>query len=180
MKRTFIGAAVAAALGLTGLSAHAGCVDPRVLAQQGTSHKTPRLLLQDSVTGRGSEHEGAAENIVGTWHVTYTTEGSPGGEAFIQWHNDGTEFENINFPILGGNICMGSWKSVDRTHVFQSHIGWLYTNGILSGYFTESETDEVARHGNSYSGINDTKIFDLDGNLQVELTGTAVATRIPP
>lgn len=128
----------------------------------------------------GSENANAPDNIVGTWHVTYTTEGSAGGEAFIQWHNDGTEFENINFPILGGNICMGSWKPVDRTHVFRSHVGWLYTNGLLSGYFTETEADEVAQHSNSYSGINDTKIYDLDGNIEVELAGTAVATRISP
>ncbi len=180
MKHKFIGAAVAAAFGVTGISAHAGCTDPRESAQQGSFHKTSRLLLENSIAGRGSQNASAADNIVGTWHVTYTTEGSPGGEAFIQWHNDGTEFENINFPILGGNICMGSWKPVDRTHVFRSHIGWLYTNGLLSGYFTETETDEVAHHGNSYSGINDTKIYDLDGNLQVELAGTAVATRIPP
>jgi hypothetical protein len=180
MKHKFIGAAVAAAVGLTGISAHAGCIDPRESAQQGSFHKTPSLLLENSIAGRGSENASAADNIVGTWHVTYTTEGSPGGEAFIQWHNDGTEFENINFPILGGNICMGSWKPVDRTHVFRSHIGWLYTNGLLSGYFTETETDEMAHHGNSYSGINYTKIYDLDGNIQVELAGTAVATRIPP
>lgn len=180
MKHKCIGAALAAAFGLTGLSAHAGCIDPNESAKQGSFHKTPRLVLENSIAGRGSENASAADNIVGTWHVTYTTEGSPGGEAFIQWHNDGTEFENINFPILGGNICVGSWKPVDRTHVFRSHVGWLYTNGLLSGYFTETETDEVAHHGNSYSGINDTKIYDLDGNIQVELAGTAVATRISP
>ena len=180
MKHTLIGAAVAAAFGLTGLSAHAGCVDPRDLTQRGSFHKMPALLAENSTAWSGSENASAADKIVGTWHVTYTTEGSPGGEAFIQWHNDRTEWENINFPILGGNICMGSWKPVDRTHVLRSHIGWLYTNGILSGYFTETETNEVAHHGNSYSGINDTKIYDLDGNLQVELAGTAIATRISP
>ncbi len=34
------------------------------------------------------------------------------GRAFIQWHSDGTEWENINHPVLGGNICMGSWRAV--------------------------------------------------------------------
>ena len=180
MKRTIIGAVVAAGFGVTSLSAHAGCADPRVAAPEGPVHSMPSLLLQNLGQGRGSERADAAANIVGTWHVTYTTEGAPGGEAFIQWHADRTEFENINFPILGGNICEGSWTPVDRTHVFRSHVGWLYTKGMLTGYFTETETDEVAHHGNAYSGLNDTKIYDLDGNLQIELTGTASATRIPP
>lgn len=34
---------------------------------------------------------------------------SPAGEAFI---HGGTEWETIDFPILGGNICMGSWQRV--------------------------------------------------------------------
>jgi hypothetical protein len=65
----------------------------------------------------------------GAWHVSYMTGGAPGGEAFIQWHSDGTEWENINFPILGGNICMGSWKETDGNHVFRNHFGWLYDTG---------------------------------------------------
>ena len=180
MKRIYVGAAVAAALGLTGLSAHAGCVDPRVISQLAASQKTPRVLLQAPVEAATSNSGASAFKIVGTWHVIYTTEGSPGGEAFIQWHSDGTEFENINFPVLGGNICVGSWKAVDATHVHRSHIGWLYSNGLLSGYFTETERDEVGVNGNSYKGTNDMKIYDLDGNLQVELTGTSYATRLPP
>jgi hypothetical protein len=34
--------------------------------------------------------------------------------------------------------------------------------------------------GKSYRGTNDTKIFDLAGNLQVEIPGTSTATRIAP
>jgi hypothetical protein len=124
--------------------------------------------------------QNAGELMVGTWHVAYTTEGSPSGDAFIQWHNDGTEWENISFPVLGGNICMGSWKTVDRWHVFRNHYGWLYNNGIVAGYFNETETDEVAVHGNSYTGLSETKFYDLTGKLTMELTGTATATRIAP
>jgi len=137
-------------------------------------------MLQRPTADSRSEHENAAENIVGTWHVIYTAGGSAFGEAFIQWHNDGTEWENINFPILGGNICMGSWKAVDKDHVSRNHIGWFYTNGILAGYFTETETDVVARDGNSYHGTNDQKVFDLEGNMIVEVPGTSTATRIAP
>lgn len=180
MKCTFTGAAVAAALTLTLLSAHAGCVDPRASAQLGAFHQMTPLFIQKPMAGRYSDKEDAGERIVGTWHVTYTAGGSPFGEAFIQWHSDGTEWENINFPILGGNICMGSWKPIDGMHVSRYHIGWHYVNGILAGYFTETETNEVARDGNSYRGTNNSKVYDLAGNLLVEVPGTSAATRISP
>jgi hypothetical protein len=172
------GAATIAAFALVGTSVHAACVDPKVSGQQGGFHQMAPLYLQAPVTASHGERPNAALRIVGTWHVTYTAGGNPFGEAFIQWHDDGTEWENINFPILGGNICMGSWKAVDGNHVSRYHVGWLYTNGNLSGYFTETETDEVARDGNSYHGNNDTQGFDLDGNMMFEVPGTAVATRI--
>src|SRR5882757_9921488 len=153
MKCTFTGAAVAAALTLTGLSAHAGCVDPRTSAHQGAFRQMAPLFLSKPMVGRFSEKEAAGERIVGTWHVVYTAGGSPFGEAFIQWHNDGTEWENINFPILGGNICVGSWKPVDTLHVFLHHFCGLYTDGPLSGYVSEDETDAVpTRMG--YTGVN--------------------------
>jgi hypothetical protein len=178
MKCTFTSAALAATLTLSGLSAHASCVDPRASTQQGAYHPMAPLFLRNPTAGTYSEKEGAGDRIVGTWHVTYTAGGSPFGEAFIQWHNDGTEWENINFPILGGNICVGSWRQVDRMHVSRNHIGWLYTNGILSGYFTETETNEVARDGNSYRGTNESKVYDLEGNMVADVPGTSAAVRI--
>jgi len=50
--------------------------------------------------------------------------------------------------------------------------------GLAVGYFNETETDELSKDGNSYTGNNETKIYDLGGNLQAEVTGTASATRI--
>jgi hypothetical protein len=178
MKLTFTNAAVAAALTLIGLSAHASCADPRALAQQGVSRQTVQVFLQRPVAGDHSDKERVDDRIVGTWQVTYT--GGLTGVAFIQWHSDGTEWENIDFPILSGTICMGDWKAIDKTHVRRSHVAWLYTNGNPSGYLTETETDEVARDGNSYRGINNIKFYDVDGNMFAEAAGTAVATRISP
>jgi hypothetical protein len=66
---------------------------------------------------RQANHDfGSHRSVVGTWLVSYTFGGAPGGDAFIQWHSDGTECENINHPVLGGNICMGSWKVLDARH----------------------------------------------------------------
>jgi hypothetical protein len=178
MKYTLTSTAIAAALTLTGISAHASCTDPRVPAQQGVSQQMAPLFRQGAVAGSDSDKARAGDRIVGTWLVTYT--GALAGEAFIQWHSDGTEWENIDYPILGGTICMGDWKAIGDRHVRRSHVGWLYTNGNPSGFFTETETDEVARDGTSYTGINDAKFYDVDGNMFAEATGTAVAKRIAP
>jgi uncharacterized membrane protein len=177
MKRTFTKAAVAAALALTALSVHAACMDPRTPTAQSSFDQ----MLQKTAGAGVSSNAKFGEDIVGTWHVTYASGGTAYAEAFIQWHSDGTEWENINFPILGGNICMGSWKFVDRTHVSRYHVGWLYTDGTLSGHFIETETDEVAPDGDSYSGTNDTKFYALGSDVPfMEVPGTAEATRISP
>jgi hypothetical protein len=174
MNKILMGTAVVAALTLSGLS-HAGCMDPSNAGQ-------PMGALSFN-TGTVAAHGGhnAAENIVGTWHVIYTPEGATkeSGEAFIQWHNDGTEWENINYPVLNGNICMGSWKADDEWHVSRSHVGWLYMGGTLAGWFHETETDVVARDGNSYTGTNETTLY-FTGMAPSVLKGTAKATRIAP
>ena len=179
MKRFLIGTTVVATLMLSGLPARAGCVDPRSPSQQAS------LLSLDPGPMPSRAGHDAGENIVGTWLVSYTTEGFPPGAAFIQWHSDGTEWENINHPVLGGNICMGSWKTVDRSHVFRNHYGWLFNNGVIAGYFNETETDEVAWDGNSYSGVNTTTLNfypvpPATTPTVIVLTGTATAKRIAP
>lgn len=173
MKNLLIGTAVVATLSLSGLSARASCVDPRSAGQPASSLN----LNLGQMPGHAGQNAG--ENIVGTWHVVYTTGGATSGEAFIQWHSDGTEWENINYPVLGGNICMGSWKMTDHSHVSRNHYGWLYNNGVLAGYFNETETDYVAWDGNSYTGTNETTLYFFSGP-PVVLTGTASATRIAP
>jgi hypothetical protein len=179
VRSSLILAASALALVASGLSAQAGCADPRNPAAA-SLHRMPSFLFPSSVVSSGNSGRDAAENIVGTWHAIYTVEGQPFAEAFIQWHYDGTEWENINLPVQGGNICMGSWKALNAKHVYRSHIGWLFTKGKVSGYFTETETDKVAQNGTSYTGTNEQKIYDLNGNLQADVTGTSSATKLTP
>jgi hypothetical protein len=176
MNRNFALLTAAAALALSSLSAHAGCVDPRIAAQKAANQMPPVLPLPNEAATVDHHNVG----VVGTWVVNYTSNGSPGGAAFIQWHDDGTEWENIDFPVLGGNVCMGDWRQLDRRRVRRSHIGWLYTDGTVSGYFTETETDTLSRNGNAYTGVNDMKIYDLEGNLQAEMPGTSDAVRFSP
>ena len=178
MKYAITGAAVAAALTLTGLSAHASCADPRTALQAGTYHAIAPQAMQQPMAGFSDSDRNGARRIVGTWLVSYTVEGNPFADAFIQWHGDGTEWENVNLPLLGGNICVGEWTPVNQSHVSRNHTGWLYTNGTLTGSFTETEIDTLSSGGNSYSGTNDQKIFDLNGNMLAEVTGTSSATRL--
>lgn len=178
MRKTITGASLVAALSLAGLTAHASCTDPRV-AQQNPLQKMAPLNLHQGLTPSWGRD---ADRIVGTWQVAYTADGaaSPYAQAFIQWHGDRTEWENITMPVLGGNICMGSWKTVDEWHVFRNHVGWLFNNGIISGYFNETETDEVAANGNSYQGSNETIGYDFSGDVLFDVKGTATAKRIAP
>jgi hypothetical protein len=71
MKKILIGAAVVATLTLSGLSARAGCVDPRNASQQ----TTPFSFEPGAMPSRAG-HE-AGENIVGTWrsiaHMSFGT-----------------------------------------------------------------------------------------------------------
>jgi len=165
--------------------ASASCVDPsnplkqqKLLAPPRPAAFAPRLAEAAQLGPVEEKHVGRVlDRIVGTWHVTY---GGPlAGQAFIQWHSDGTEWENIDFPILGGTICMGDWRAVDENHVRRSHVGWLFSDGNPSGYFTQTETDEVARDGSWYRGTNYIRLYDLNGVQFAEGAGTAEATRIP-
>ncbi len=176
MTRTLVLAAAAAAAALSSVSAYAGCADPGTGAAFG---QTPPISLPAS-PGTGRIHSGdATKNIVGTWLVTYTVQGNYFAQAYIQWHSDGTEWENINLPISGGSVCVGSWTTVDAKHVARNHYGWLYTKGKVSGYFNETETDAVTKNG-TYSGTNEQKGYDLNGNLLFDVTGTSSATMITP
>jgi len=165
-------------------TAGASCVDPSPQLQHALvtpprpAAPAPRLA-EAGPPGRvedNGRHGGLINRIVGTWHVTYG--GVLAGQAFIQWHSDGTEWENIALPTLGGNICLGDWRAVDENHVRRSHVGWLFSDGIPSGYFTQTETDEVARDGSWYHGTNYIKLYDLNGVEFAEGAGTAEATRI--
>lgn len=160
---------------LHSVPASAGCMNPR-------SSAGPHELA-GPFAGKWSHAHAPSHTIVGTWHVSYTLGGVPFGEAFIQWHSDGTEWENINLPILEGSLCLGSWTESGANKFTRNHYGWTYdTGGNLTGYFNEVETDALSKDGNSYSGNFDMKSYDLNGNeiAGSEATGTASADRLGP
>jgi len=148
MKTTLIGIAASAALSLFGMAAHANCAFPG-------GGNPPRIQLPAHRL-HFADHEG----IVGTWLVNY----GPVGQAFIQWHSDGTEWENITHPPTGGNICMGSWVPTGPWTYSRNHFGWIFdASGAAVGYFNETETDTLSKDGNSYSGTNVSIFYDMTG-----------------
>ncbi len=169
-----LSAAIAIAFAVLGpVSAHAGCFGTRAPAAA-----RPMITLP-AITPRKAESDLAARNIVGTWLSTgFDSNGAETSQSYVQWHSDGTEWENVNLPI-SDPMCLGSWKEVDRKHVSRNHFGWLFGDGGLSGYFNETETVTVGKDG-TYHGVSDTKVYDLSGNLVGESTGTTSAVKISP
>jgi hypothetical protein len=175
MKKALLGTAFVAITSLGALSAHAACSSPR----GGAEEQGPLILHH----GNFRPHQ----DIVGTWLATY-----PNGHAYIQWHSDGTEWENITMPAVTGNICMGSWEQTGRWTYMRNHYGWLFDgSGKNVGYFNETETDTLSRDGNSYTGTNVTTFYDLMGNVtpapgapspapEGGYPGTSSAVRIEP
>ena len=188
----FRGAGVTlAALGIlfAATSARAACGDLSG-RKSGVVSKVPFLVPSgggsepdDAAVHRGPEsgREGGDNNdsIVGLWHVKYTSGGQPFFESFDQWHSDGTELENPNLPPATGPLCVGVWKQTGPRTVRLHHVGWNFDfNGNSTGTFTLDESNTVAPNGKTYEGTFDYKIYDVNGNLIEEVTGTQTATRI--
>ncbi|HEX3664595.1 MAG TPA: hypothetical protein VHU23_05115 [Rhizomicrobium sp.] len=56
---------------------------------------------------------------------------------------------------------------------------WTFNaDGSSSGTIVLTGSNKVARDGNSFKGPFDFKVFDVDGNLIGEATGTTIAERL--
>jgi hypothetical protein len=171
VRFTVLAAAAVVALLLSASEARAGCGDP-FKARSGP------VLSWMNYQGKGESNQ--PPTIVGLWHLKYTADdGSAFLESFKTWHADGTEFENAFLPPVGGNICFGVWKEVSHLSVKLHHIGLMFnSDGTIKSTFTVDEVDAVAADNRTYKGTFDFKIFDLSGNLLVEVKGTTAGTRI--
>jgi hypothetical protein len=168
--------AMVAGLLLTTASASAACGSFSGVALKGGA-VLPMLGQAEGET----EGSATSASIVGLWHVVYTAGGQIFNESLDQWHSDGTEFENADVPVAGGNICFGVWKWVGTRTVKLHHIGWTYdaaTVGLANGTFTLDETNVVAKDGKTYSGEFTFTVYDLKGNQLEQKKGTMKATRI--
>lgn len=117
-------------------------------------------------------------SIVGLWEAQYfQSTGEFLFKTHVQWHSDGLEFD-IN-SIYPGAVCMGVFKTAADGTVHLHHVIFTYdANGVLNGSIDETQLNTVSADGSTYSGTNDQKFYDLNGNFLFELTGTQTATRI--
>lgn len=167
----FAAAMVITVLLLSASAAKAGCGEPN---KAGASP----VLSWMNHPRQGNDNEPAT--IVGLWHVKDTAaDGSAFLESFKTWHGDGTEFEQAFLPPVGGNICFGVWKTVGHLTFKLHHLGLMFNpDGSVKATFTQDEVNTVALNNQTYKGTFDFKVFDLSGNLLLEVKGTTAGTRI--
>ena len=117
-------------------------------------------------------------SIVGLWNVTYISAVTQGQiQTYDQWHSDGLEFEVAG--LFPGAVCQGTFKQMANGSVQLFHVAWTFdANGVLNGYWQETQTNTVSSDRQSYSGTYDRKFYDLNGNFLFEDYGTQTATRL--
>jgi hypothetical protein len=129
------------------------------------------LSLSPAVRGDGDP------SILGLWRVHYFVGAVEIFQSFDQWHSDGQEFEAANLAL--GAICQGVFKQTANANDKLFHVGWNFDqNGVLTGYFEETQINTVSDDGNTYHSTNDLKNYDMSGNFLSEITGTQRATRL--
>lgn len=177
MKHSLMIAATAIALAAGSYSAEAGCVQAARHQGGAKLSKPSKVPHLPPLSAERLDYNGS---IVGLWYVVhYLPDGSVFFDSLEQWHSDGTEFELANgYPQLG-NVCLGVWKQIGPRTVQLNHIGWDFKeDGSPDGTFTLTGTAKVTQQGKHWEGPYDVKIYDVDGNLLDEVTGTSVAERI--
>lgn len=171
MYRTLLISAAAIALMAGSVSAYASC-GAQLGSRAGELNKAPHIELfagQAAPQGKSS--------IVGMWTNSIIVNGNVVATSISTWHSDGTEFDNIDAPPIGGNVCQGVWQSKGRS-VEEHHFGWTFdSSSNPSGYFTLVQDVKLSRDGMSYTGPFDQKFYDVNGNLVTEVNGTMSAVR---
>jgi hypothetical protein len=130
-------------------------------------------LNAPSTAGQGDD----GRSIVGLWKVHYLHGTQELFQTFDQWHRDGLEFEVA--ALAPGAVCQGTFKQTESGTIQLFHVGWNFdSNGLLTGFFRETQTNTVGLDGNTYHGTWDIKNYDTSGNFLNEDTGTLRATRL--
>jgi hypothetical protein len=180
MKTSLLIATAVVALAAGSYAAEAGCVH-RTKTDTAVSAKSVKFPKFPTRPGQAQAANGASP-IVGLWHVEHRLpDGSLYFESLEQYHADGTEFEFANQNPAIGDVCMGVYAQTDRRSVYLYHIGWNFDGaGNPIGIFTLEGPRKVTNQGMGLKGTFDAKIYDVDGNLVEEDTGTTTGERISP
>jgi hypothetical protein len=175
MKSSLLIAATVVALAAGGVSGQAACVHR---TKTGNTPSAQPMKLPPLPKGNKAFVPG--DSIVGLWHVEHRLpDGSLYFESLEHYHSDGTEFEFSNTNPILGDVCMGAYNQIDSRNVSLYHIGWIFDDaGNPAGTFTLEGPRKVTNHGMGLKGTFDAKIYDSNGNLLEEDTGTTTGERI--
>lgn len=162
-----------AALAVSALSAQA--CNPLL-----NKHGAIPTTLPASMLAQNNPSRPGNNSIVGLWHVVHTADdGSLLFESYDMWHSDGTEEEMVNGPPAAGPVCFGVWVQSGKTIQLLTHVAFLYDlDNNFVGTLNLIETNKVKGNGNKYTGTIDVKIYDPNGVLVAEQTGTTEADRL--
>jgi hypothetical protein len=92
-----------------------------------------------SLMSRGESADDVSHNVVGTWRVSFVSDGSaypgpiPAGAVVdfgtVQWHSDNTELMvSGGRPPSTGDVCMGVWHQIGPFTYEMKHIAFAYVS----------------------------------------------------
>ena len=165
----------------------AGSIQPRS-AQDATSLEPGQREAdaRDGLDEARHERKPKDARIVGFWKAKFVSEGSTGipdgtviDDAFVQWHEDGTELMNSSRPPATGNVCLGVWESSGHSEFALNHFGLSFDaaqNAIGPAQIHERVV--LQRGADRYDGTFTIDQYDLSGNLLAHIQGRITARRL--
>lgn len=128
----------------------AGCAPPPIALSPSTAQSKPQqwAAMPQGVEGPVN-HSGPGQKLVGLWEDSYTdTNGNPiNFYQFELYHDDQTELEVDQSPILTGNVCLGTWKNLQGSTYGLVHPYFFFQDVNTNG--EGSENTEGQWDGNS-------------------------------
>ena len=125
----------------------AGCAPPPIVFSPSTAQSKPQPWA--ATPQSAVDHNGPGQKLVGLWEDSYTdTNGNPiNFYQFELYHDDRTELEVDQSPILTGNVCLGTWKNLQGSTYGLVHPYFFFQDVNTNG--EGSENTEGQWDGNS-------------------------------
>jgi hypothetical protein len=142
------------------------------------------LITIQAASGDSDSHEG--KTLTGNWVATVTRTNPPPGvpPTFLSmqtYFGDGSFIEESNTPVmyLIRGLAHGDWEKTGHRQFSRSFIFFRFdTSRNFIGTQTATGTITLSEDGQTFEGVGEIKIFDVDGNLIATAQGTEVGSRV--
>lgn len=171
-------------------AASAQCGSANFLTRMRTAPVLPAAALSASkgaamalqATGKESTSSPTTQaSIAGLWQLSFLSGGQVVDVAFDAWHSDGTEMLNDFTNPINGNVCLGAWEQTGTLTYKLKHPSWYFdASGNLLGTEVIHETIRLSEDGSHFGGTFLIDVYDTQGNLLEQFSGTLKASRITP